>query len=212
MLWPHLGFCWWQSDMKGNLNKVISSDLGSIIRNVHALIHLLKLSILLAILIAALPISNAMPTSSDIIESTIGQSVADYLLLGGGTDEINVTFLGGVIHFSLNPPALASQSQGTLFVSGEGSWHVSVFSDTLGYLAESDENGYVPHGKKLHTPLTIIAQGCNRIDLSEGGILIEGSDQQTIPITFEQPVVMSDEALLPGHFYNSKITFIGSRG
>lgn len=174
--------------------------------------HLKYILASIAILIAALNISCA--SSYEItgnIEAEIGESVTDSLYLGDGFVDISVEFQGDFSDWVLSPLHSPAVKQGTLVVKGEGSWKISVTSDTGGYMAESDDNGYIPLGLSLHTPMTIIAQGGNAVNLSQGGILFQGSGQKTVPITLEQPVVWNDEPLPQGHEYKSLISFVSYR-
>ena len=174
--------------------------------------HLKNLFVSIAILIATLNISCA--SSSELtgnIEAEIGKSVADYLFLGDGFVDISVEFQGDLSDWDLSPLYSPTVKQGTLVVKGEGPWKISVTSDTGGYMAESDDHGYIPLGRSLHTPMTIIAQGGNRVNLSQGGVLLQGSGHMNVPITLEQPVVWSDEQLPQGRAYRSLISFVPHR-
>ena len=145
---------------------------------------------------------------SDYIEATVGQALADDLFLGKGSNQVSVTFLGETSSWELDAVHSPTVKQGTILVKGEGSWHLSVASDTGGYMVESDDSGYLPSGRRLHIPLSIIAEGGNRVDLSQGGVLFQGFGQTNIPIIFEQPVSWSDAPLPSGRAYRTSIRFL----
>jgi hypothetical protein len=150
--------------------------------------------------------------SSNAVTAAPGQVVPGYIVLGGNElNAISITVEGDTTNWELDPTKSPVISQGTLVVKGNGPWKVSVSSDTDGYMVEYDnDNHYVPGGKKLNTPMNITAQGGNTVDLSKGGVLIEGSGEKIVPIAFEQIVTWKDQSLQQNHIYKAYISFLES--
>ena len=170
-----------------------------------------QLVISVLFLLAVLMTSIVCAQNINHAEATIGQTVSDSLLLKGVDYDIFVLFQGDFSDFDLNPVQSPIIGHGTLLVKGEGAWKISVTSDTGGYMVESDDGGYIPLGRSLHAPMTIVAQGGNRVNLSQGGVLLQGSGQMSVPVTLEQPVVWSDEPLPQGRAYRLLIRFVSYR-
>jgi len=165
------------------------------------------ISFMLLLAIGSISSANA-DEISDFIQATVGQALADDLFLGEGSNQVSVTFQGDTSSWELEAMNSPTVKQGTILVKGEGSWQLSVTSDTGGYMVESDDSGYLPSSRRLHIPLSIIAEGGNRVDLSQGGVLFQGFGQTNIPIIFEQPVSWSDAPLPSGRAYRTSIRFL----
>jgi hypothetical protein len=89
---------------------------------------------------------------------------------------------------------------------------VSGNAATSGHMSEYDAatSQYVSGGKKLKTSLKITAENGNEVDLSKGGLLVQGFGDKTIPITFEQAATKDDKHLPNGHYYRISLTFTAS--
>lgn len=79
-------------------------------------------------------------------------------------------------------------------MNADGPWRASVSTDTDdGHMAEYNEisGQYISGGSELQNTLSVRAEGGNNLDLSSGGILIEGNGTEGeihIPVVFEQEI------------------------
>lgn len=160
--------------------------------------------------LAVYPVNvQANDGSSNVVMAAPGQAVPGYIVLGDGLKAVSITFEGNTTNWQLDPMKSPVINQGTLVIKCDGPWKVSVSSDTGGYMAEHDnQSQYVHQGKKLITPMNITAQGGNIVNLSKGGVLIEGSGDKKIPIVFEQVVTWKDQPLPQNHRYKALISFL----
>jgi hypothetical protein len=152
---------------------------------------------------------------SGIINAAPGQIVTDEITLGNaGQSEISIQAPASFFGWTLNPSQGPSTRQGTLLVEATGSWQIMVSANTVtgGHMAEYDPSTsqYISEGKKLKTSLKITAENGNEVDLSKGGLLVQGLGDRTIPITFEQTATKDDKHLPNGHDYRISLTFTAS--
>ena len=150
---------------------------------------------------------------SDMIEAAPGQSVGTIITLGENADEIIIKGAVPITDWTLDPIERLCTRDGTLVIDYPKRWRVMVSTDEPagGHMSEYDKSNsaYVPGGKKLKNPLIIRAEGGNEVDLSHGGVLLDGEGKTTVPITFIQEVSLEDASLPVGHTYLINILFIG---
>lgn len=160
---------------------------------------------------------SAKSASSDpnSLGAAPGQLIADVLDLGTeDQSEISIQAPASFLDWTIDPTQGPSTRQGTLFVEATGCWQIMVTANaaTSGHMIEYDPytSQYVSGGKKLKTPLRITAENGNAVDLSQGGLLAQGSGQKNICITFEQTATKDDRPLPKGHDYRISLTFTAS--
>ncbi|MGV8126731.1 MAG: hypothetical protein ACP5PV_05930 [Methanothrix sp.] len=151
---------------------------------------------------------------NNMMQAAPGQAVGLDLSLGSAKTSLEITAPGLISDWTLQPQESPNTWEETLVVKTTGPWTISVYPDTItaGHLSEYDSaiSAFVQDGLKLSEPIVIAAQGGNRVDLSQGGILIQGQDDQVVPITFEQKVGWTDPVLSEGHSYQIGLTFSGT--
>jgi hypothetical protein len=149
----------------------------------------------------------------DPIQAAPGQAVGLDLSLAAAESSLEIKYLGSIDSWALQPQESPNTCQGTLAVKAVGPWIISVLPDptTTGYMSEYDpaSSKFVQGGRRLSEPLVIAAQDGNAVDLSKGGVLIQGQGNMVVPITFEQKVSWSDPPLTDGHSYQIGLTFTG---
>ena len=170
----------------------------------------------LVLVMGALPatsVAGDLALRDSMIKVAPGQEIAGSIHLGIESHEVSIAFQGDTTNWDLDPMKSPILKQATLFAKGDSAWQIYVSSDTGGCMSEYDNiNGFIPNGRRLHTPLNISADGGSTIDLSRGGVLIKGSGEMIIPITLEQHVAWNDEPLPQGHDYRVLINFVASNG
>ena len=180
----------------------------------------LKLSSFAILLMVLLPLailaSEPASASSDPVEAAPGQAVGGELTLSasGPAPEISIQAPGSISDWTLDPQQTVNIKEQTITVNATGPWQISVYPDsiTLGYLTEYDSanSQFVQGGARLSSPLTFTAKNGNTVDLSAGGVLVQGQGDEVVPITLEQKVTWNDPALPDGHTYQIGLTFSGS--
>lgn len=145
------------------------------------------------------------------LEVAPGQSGGGLFTLVGQETEIDLYITWDNINMVFNPNHNPSTIFGTLTVNANGPWKIWVSTDTGGYATEYDSiaGRYVPSGKKLNEPM-ILHVDDKRIDLSKGGILLDGSGDKTFSLIAEQNIGWIDEALSEGHTYHTALVLNAS--
>lgn len=150
---------------------------------------------------------------STIIEAAPGQPVRTILTLGGDSSEITIQVPATITDWVLNPTEPLCTRESTIVIDYLGPWRVMVSSDgpSRGYMAEYDtsSSAYVSGGMRLKNPMIVMAKGGNRVDISNGGVLLDGEGKAIVPITFIQEASLEDEPLPAGHIYRINIIFTG---
>jgi hypothetical protein len=178
--------------------------------------HALFLSLFLMAVIATT--LQVQPAEADysVISAVPGQLVGEAIVIGEGdlVEEIHVNVSFSSSPWDLKPSNSLNTRQGSISVNGKGRWEVIASADkaTGGYPAEFDNvlSEFVPNGLKLEKSMKIRTEGGNEVDLYQGGILIEGEGDMTVPFTLVQDVSTHDSVLPEGHSYNIIIFFDGS--
>lgn len=183
--------------------------------------HFVAILIFILLFVGALVIMSSAQSETPI-SAAPGQAVMDYITLGAESqNEISIT-LPTFESFAFSPKnsPCTMLSSTPLVVnsinSGASGWSISVSAVTNGgSLAEYDLSAsqYVSNGEILRTPLKIIAEGGNEVDLSNGGVLIQKVGANTpasVPLTLSQDVTWQDKALHNGHVYRIEISFVAS--
>jgi hypothetical protein len=149
----------------------------------------------------------------DMIEAAPGQPVGTIITLGANADEITIQGAVPITDWALDPIERFCIREGTLSIDYPRRWRVMVSTDEPagGHMSEYDKSNsaYVPGGNKLKNPLIIKAEGGNDVDLSHGGVLLDGEGKATVPITFIQEASLEDATLPVGHTYRINILFTG---
>jgi hypothetical protein len=150
---------------------------------------------------------------SDMIEAAPGQSVGTIITLGENANEIIIQGAIPITDWVLDPIERLCTREGTLVIDYPRRWRVMVSTDVPagGHMSEYDKSNsaYVPGGNKLKNPLFIRAKGGNDVDLSHGGVLLDGKGKVTVPITFIQEVSLEDASLPVDHIYQINIFLTG---
>lgn len=164
-----------------------------------------------ALILIFLPISQAndLAHESNVIYAVPGEAIEDDILLSLESPEVFITYHGDTNNWDLDPLKSPILNRATLLVQSDSPWRIYVSSKTDGYMSEFDiVKGFVPDGRRLGVPLNVSAENGKEVDLSEGGLLIDGIGDETINLTLRQPVSWSDEPLPQGHDYRALISFI----
>jgi hypothetical protein len=176
----------------------------------------LFLILLLSTAISATLLIQPVEADSGVINAAPGQLVWEDMILGEGDlgVQIHVNASFSSSPWDLDPSNSFNTRQGSISVNGTGRWEVKVSADkaTGGYPAEFDDvlSEFVPNGLKLGKAMKIRSEGGDEVDLSRGGVLIEGEGDMTVPFTLVQDVSPTDSVLTGGHSYNIMISFDGS--
>jgi hypothetical protein len=149
---------------------------------------------------------------SDFLLNAPGEAIeTDEFTLGISETSLDIITPESIASWTLQPQASPNVRKTTMTIKSTEYWTVSVFPDstTGGYPSEYDSANlkYVWNGMKLSSPMIIIAQEGNTVDLSQGGVLIQGQGNKIVPITFEQIVTWNDPILTEGHFYQIRLIF-----
>jgi hypothetical protein len=151
-----------------------------------------------------------------LMQAAPGQAVGFDLTLDATEAYLEIKGPGPIASWAMQPQDSPNVLQEILIIKANGPWTISVSSDpiTAGYMSEYDSaiSQFVPGGQQLSQPLTITAEGGNIVDLSQGGVLIQGQGDKVVPITFEQKVAWNDPVLGDGHSYQIALTFSGMAG
>ncbi|VVB70897.1 Uncharacterised protein [uncultured archaeon] len=159
----------------------------------------------------------AEPCASEF-EAAPGQGITDIIRLES-ENYILFSVYGYVSGWSLDPANSPASSSGSLSLSTDSAWSVTVTSDTGGYLIEYDNDlgEYIENGKALKSPMEIYVRSTEsytgyKAVPSNGALLVEGSGiySGTIPFTYEQSTDWQDEPLQENHVYRMVITFTAS--
>jgi hypothetical protein len=178
--------------------------------------HALSLSLLFMAVIATTLLVQPTEADSGVISAVPGQLVGETIVIGegdlGAEVHVNVSFSSSP--WELNPSNSLNTRQGSISVNGNGRWEIIASADktTGGYPAEFDNvlSEFVPNGLKLEKAMKIRTESGNEVDLYQGGVLIEGEGDMTVPFTLVQDVSPHDSVLPEGHSYNIIISFDGS--
>jgi len=170
------------------------------------------------LLISVLAFPASVPSGraeSSPITVAPGLAIEDRLVLASGeSDWVRITPPIGITDMVLDPKSSPIVKQETMLVESDGKWKVSVYADEAsgGHMTECDASSsqYVPGGSRLLSALLIKTEKGNEVDLSQGGVLIEGSGTQIINVTSEQSVSWLDGPLPEGHNYKIMLTFVAS--
>lgn len=150
---------------------------------------------------------------SDMIEAAPGQPVGTIITLGENADEIIIKGAVPITDWALDPIERLCTREGTLVIDYPKRWRVMVSTDEPagGHMSEYDKSNsaYVIGGNKLKNPLFIRAEGGNEVDLSHGGVLLDGEGKATVPITFIQEASLEDASLPVDHIYQINIFLTG---
>ncbi len=148
-----------------------------------------------------------------IIEAAPGQPIGNILTLVGDSGEITIGVSATISDWILDPTKPLCTRETALEIDCRGSWRITASSDrpAQGHMAEYDtsSSAYVPDGIRLKDSMIVIAKGGNRVDLSHGGVLLEGDGKATVPLTFIQKVSLDDKSLHSGNIYQIDIIFRG---
>lgn len=173
------------------------------------------LFILVIFLLSACFVIGGTTAGSGVIKAAPGQIVSGVLILKAATpDEISIQAPRSILGWTADRAQSINTRQGTLVVNATGGWMITVSADafTGGFQSEYDTatSQYVPGGKKLNTAMIIRAENGNEVDLTEGGVLVVGSGNKAIPVTFEQKITADDRPLPQGRDYRISLTYKAS--
>lgn len=175
----------------------------------------LKASTILFLAIASLFMISA--AQDETIRLAPGESVPIVQQLGSSGAILSLE-LPNFKNWAFDPSHGFDKISGIMKIkaSKDKNWTVSIMAETEngGKLAEYDTiaGAYVLEGKKLGSSLQIEADGGNRVDLKDGGLLISGMGSANIPVGLIQAVSYQDSPLTGGHIYQTTITFTISHG
>jgi hypothetical protein len=149
------------------------------------------------------------------IKAAPGQIVSGELILKAATpDEISIRAPGSILGWAIDRAQSINTRQGTLVVNATGGWVITVSTDAVsgGFQSEYDTatSQYVQAGKKLNTAMIIRAENGNEVDLTKGGVLVVGSGNKAVPVTFEQKITADDKPLPQGRDYRISLTYKAS--
>lgn len=157
-------------------------------------------------------LSNALVLAeSDFVQAAPGQFIEIELNLNTPETSFEIVPPESISGWLLKPQESSNIWQGTLIIKAKGPWKVLVTPDpvTVGHMSEYDSSNtrFVQGGNRLSNPLFVGAQGGNLVDLSKGGILIEGEGDMVVPITFKQKITENDPVLTDGHSYKIDLAY-----
>lgn len=174
--------------------------------------HGLK-SFFFLIIIIILLTEICLAEQTQIIEAAPGQPIGNVLTLGGDSGEITIGVSPTISDWILDPTEPLCTRETTLEIDCIGPWRITVSADVPahGHMAEYDtsNSAYVPNGIRLKNSMIVIAKGGNWVDLSHGGVLLDGDGRATVPLTFIQNVSLDDKSLPSGNIYQINIIFKG---
>lgn len=169
---------------------------------------------MIAILVlATLCLLQTSVAQEEIISLAPGESVPIIQHLGSNDLSLSVQ-VPTFSEWSLYPGQDLNELSGIMVITTPGqddSWSVIVLADTEnhGILCEYDttKGTYVERGKKLDSPLQIVAEGGKSVNLATGGLLISGKGPDQFSIKLRQAVSYDILPLRQGHMYKTSIAF-----
>lgn len=167
---------------------------------------------LISILFSAYSVSGLASANPDVIYVAPGQTVSGEIVIDAN-ERVELSFQApkSIPNWVVSQKSSPNTMEVMMVVNATSNWQISVSANanTGGKMAEYNTATfqYISGGKTLKTPMKIKAENGNEVDLSEGGVLVEGSGNQAIPVTFEQVITKEDEPLPKGYIYNIQLHF-----